>query len=298
VRILLVDEDPTWREALRAGLEKLGYEPLEFDDGEAAWAVHREQPADVVIAGRDMPGLDGRELARRIREQEGDTYTYVILLTNLADRSEVLRGMEAGADSYLTKPVDPFDLQTALIAAQRVTSLHRQLARYRVELERLNADLAELARTDSLTRLGNRLRLDEDLTELHWRSARYGWSYCLAICDLDRFKEYNDLHGHLAGDEALRNTAAAIAGATRRGDAVYRYGGEEFVLVLPEQTLDGAVVAVERVRAAVEARGPLTISAGVAAFRPDADEAGEDVLARADAALYRAKDEGRNRVAR
>jgi two-component system, cell cycle response regulator len=297
VRIIVVDDDPASRQDVLSGLDKLGYEAVEVADGEAAWAAYQEQRADVVICDRSMPGVDGLELVRRIRAGTEPEYTYVILLTPPAQRVQVLEGMEAGADGYLAKPVDAFDLQTAMIAASRVTSLHRQLARYRVELERLNADLAQLARTDALTRLGNRLRFDEDLTELHWRCARYGWSYCLAVCDLDRFKVYNDTHGHLAGDEALRRIAATVAAATRRGDGVYRYGGEEFVVILPEQSLEAGLAAAERIRTAVEEQGVLTISVGVADFRPDAGESEAQVLARADAALYRAKDEGRNRVA-
>jgi diguanylate cyclase (GGDEF)-like protein len=297
MRILVVDDDPSSRLDVCSALDKLGYDAVEADDGEGAWEAHSTQHADVVICDRAMPGVDGLELVRRIRASTDPEYTYVVLLTTVAERTAVLEGMEAGADEYLIKPVDPFELQTTMIAASRVTSLHRQLGRYRVELERLNADLAQLARTDALTRLGNRLRFDEDLAELHWRCARYGWSYCLAVCDLDHFKVYNDTHGHLAGDDALRQVAATIAAATRRGDGVYRYGGEEFVLVLPEQSLEAGLVAAERVRAAVEERGGVTVSIGVADFRPDAGETEDQVLARADAALYRAKDAGRNRVA-
>jgi diguanylate cyclase (GGDEF)-like protein len=244
-----------------------------------------------------MPGVDGLELSRRIRANADTEYTYVILVTEAGQRTEALAGMEAGADDYLTKPIDTFDLQTQMIAAQRVTGLHRQLARYRLELERLNADLAELARTDALTRIGNRLRLDEDLAELHWRCSRYGWSYCAAICDIDGFKRYNDSHGHLAGDDVLRQVAASIAAATRRGDGVYRYGGDEFVLVLPEQNLDSGLLVAERVREGVERATPLTVSVGLAAFEQERGESFEHILARADEALYRAKEAGRNRVA-
>jgi PleD family two-component response regulator len=141
------------------------------------------------------------------------------------------QGVGEGADDYLVKPVDLFDLRSRLIAAQRVTGLHAELARHR-------AEVAHLARHDPLTQLGNRRSLDEDLTVLHARSLRYGRSYGLAICDIDCFKAYNDTVGHQAGDRALAAVAATIARQVRAGDGVYRYGGEEFVLVLPEQTLD------------------------------------------------------------
>jgi two-component system cell cycle response regulator len=176
----------------------------------------------------------------------------------------------------------------------------------RAELDRHRAQLAHLARHDPLTGLGNRRSLQQDLGVLHARSQRYGRRFALAMCDLDRFKAYNDTHGHQAGDQALRAVAATIAQEVRGGDSVYRYGGEEFLVVLPEQTLATALVAVERVRSAVEglaipqpAAGPggrLTLSAGIAAFDPDEAITAEALLQQADAALYRAKAAGRNQL--
>jgi diguanylate cyclase (GGDEF)-like protein len=254
----------------------------------------------VLITDLLMPDIDGLELCRRVRADTRTGYTYIILVTVLGDRHDVVRGMEAGADDYLIKPVQLFDLQARLIAAQRVTDLHAELDRHR-------AELAHLARQDPLTGLGNRRSLQQDLAVLHARSQRYGRRFAVAMCDIDRFKAYNDTHGHQAGDQALRTVAATIAQELRGGDSVYRYGGEEFLLVLPEQTPDTALVAVERVRSAVQrlaipqpAAGPdgmLTLSAGIAAFDPDEAPTAEELLQRADAALYRAKAAGRNQLA-
>jgi two-component system chemotaxis response regulator CheY len=295
MQILVADDDRTSRLLIRAGLERLGHEPALTADGEEAWHAYQEGGADVLITDRSMPGIDGLELCRRVRAEPVGAYTYILLMTALDDRRLVLAAMEAGADDYLTKPVDPFDLQAGLVAAKRVTGLHRQLERYRVELERLNADLAELARRDALTGLGNRLRLDEDLAQLHWRCSRYGWTYTLAVCDLDNFKRHNDTYGHLAGDEVLRQVAGALKDSARRGDGVYRYGGEEFVVILPGQGLESGLAAGERLRAAVEAASPITMSVGVASFI-SSDEESASVLHRADDARYRAKQAGRNRV--
>ena len=297
MQILVADDDRTSQVLVRASLERLGHDPVLVDDGEAAWSHYRSEGADVLITDRVMPGIDGLELCRRIRAEPTGGYTYIVLMTGMADRAAVLAGMEAGADDYLTKPVDPFGLQAGLVAAERVTALHRQLERYRLELERLNADLADLARRDSLTGLGNRLRLDEDLTQLHWRTARYGWIYSVALCDIDHFKRHNDEHGHLAGDEVLRQVAAALSETARRGDGVYRYGGEEFVVVLPEQDHERALLAAERLRAVVEKTTCVTMSVGVACFESGRDHAPAGVLARADEAMYRAKQAGRNAVA-
>jgi diguanylate cyclase (GGDEF)-like protein len=300
MRILVVDDEPLSRLVVQAAVEQLGHAWTAAEDGEAGWQCFNQHKPDVLITDLLMPGIDGLELCRRVRADARAGYTYIILVTVLGDRQDVVRGMEAGVDDYLVKPVGLFDLQARLIAAQRVTDLHAELDRHR-------AELAHLARHDPLTGLGNRRLLQEDLEVLHARSQRYGRGFALAMCDIDRFKAYNDTHGHQAGDEALRTVAATIAGEVRGGDSVYRYGGEEFLLVLPEQSLDTALVAVERVRTAVArlaipqpAAGPdgmLTLSAGIAAFGPAEPTTAEELLKRADAALYRAKSAGRNRVA-
>ena len=304
MKILVADDDAVSRMVLVAALGGLGHDYLQASDGEQAWALFVAEQPHVVITDRMMPKLDGLELCRRIRADEFAPYTYVILTTALGAEADILAGMEAGADDYLTKPVDPFDLQTRLMAADRTTRLHRQLMRYRVELERLNADLAKVARTDSLTSAGNRRRLDEDLVGIHSRSRRHHWSYSVVMFDLDWFKAYNDTYGHLAGDDALRAVAHTLMHARRASDNVYRYGGEEFVVVLPDDA-GGAVVAAERWRTAVEelaiphVRSPfhvVTVSGGVATARDVAGVEPDAVVAHADNALYEAKLQGRNRV--
>jgi diguanylate cyclase (GGDEF)-like protein len=300
MRILVVDDEPLSRHVLQAAVEQLGHQWTAAENGQAAWQCFTQDKPEVLITDLLMPEVDGLELCRRVRADTRAGYTYIILVTVLGERQDVVRGMEAGADDYLIKPLQLFDLQARLIAAQRVTDLHAELDRHR-------AELAHLARHDPLTGLGNRRSLQEDLEVLHARSQRYGRRFALAMCDIDRFKAYNDTHGHQAGDKALRAVAATIAQELRGGDSVYRYGGEEFLLVLPEQTLDTALVAVERVRSAVQrlaipqpADGPggrLTLSAGIAAFDPGEAPTAQELLQRADAALYRAKSAGRNQLA-
>ena len=301
MRILVVDDEPLSRHVLQAAVEQLGHQWTAAQDGAAAWQCFNQDRPEVLITDLLMPEVDGLELCRRVRADTRAGYTYIVLVTVLGDRQDIVRGMEAGADDYLVKPLRLFDLRARLIAAQRVTDLHAELDRHR-------AQLAHLARHDPLTGLGNRRSLQEDLEVLHARSQRYGRGFALAMCDIDRFKAYNDTHGHQAGDQALRAVAATIAQELRGGDSVYRYGGEEFLLILPEQTLDTALIALERVRGAVErlaipqpaAGGPggiLTLSAGIAAFGPGEATTAEELLKRADAALYRAKSAGRNQLA-
>jgi two-component system chemotaxis response regulator CheY len=300
VKVLVVDDDLGSLLVAQATVRSLGHDCLTAADGQQAWETFRLHRPDVVITDRTMPGLDGLELCRRIRLHP-DGYTYVVLLTALGNPDDVLAGMSAGADDYLTKPLDPLALEARLLAGQRVSDLHIELSRARVELSRQ-------ARTDPLTGLRNRLSLADDLDELQRLSGRYGREYCVALCDVDFFKRYNDTYGHPAGDQALRVVAATLVEQLRDVDLVYRYGGEEFLVLLPEQTLDGAVPALERVRTAlirtgVEHRsglpiGRLTLSIGVARSGGEQEHDIRDLLAAADAALYRAKAAGRNQVCR
>ena len=303
--ILVADDDFGSRLVVDALLTGLGHRCRLAEDGDAAWRLFEEQPPDVIITDWLMPGVDGLELCRRIRARSGDAYTYVILVTSMGDRRDVLEGMQAGADDYLVKPVDPSALEATLVAARRVTALHEELRRSRVELERLNTELAGLASTDPLTGVRNRLAMETDLTTIHAGGVRYGSRYAIGLCDIDCFKAFNDTYGHPAGDEALRCVADTLVATLRQADAVYRYGGEEFLAILPEATPDSAIAAFERVRRAVAEQrlphiggpaGVITISAGVSAFGPGGEKTPEALLKEADVALYRAKDTGRNQV--
>jgi diguanylate cyclase (GGDEF)-like protein len=301
----VVDDEPTTALTVAAAVSALGHEVLVARDGREALDVYLAQAPDVVLTDRQMPGMDGMELCRRIREDDEGHTTYLILIAALGGREHVLEGMEAGADDYLVKPVDPFDLRLRLLVAGRVRQVHRELRATLAELGRANEVLQRLARTDRLTGVGNRLRFDEDLAMTATRARRYGRGYAVAMVDIDHFKVYNDTLGHAAGDEALQTVATAMAAQVRDGDGIYRYGGEEFVVLLQEADAAGAAVLGERLRVAVErlglpAPGPsptVTVSVGVAASAPGVAEEAASVVSRADGALYRAKAEGRNRLA-
>jgi diguanylate cyclase (GGDEF)-like protein len=288
MRILIADDEPGTRLLLTAAVQRLGHTAMVAEDGATAWTLYLAESPDVLISDWEMPGIDGTELTTRIRAHAGTKYTYVMVLTGRADQSAARATMHAGADELILKPLDTADLERRLIAAERVVALHRRLA--------------DDARHDSLTDLGNRRRLDEELAVLIARTERYGHRFALCMFDIDHFKQLNDTAGHLAGDQALRNVADALRSALRSGDSLYRYGGEEFVVTLPGQSSDGAMLAAERLRSAVEAMalphpagGSVTISAGVAVAEPAGITATE-LLAAADVALYRAKEQGRNRV--
>jgi two-component system, cell cycle response regulator len=307
LRILIAEDDAVSRTILKKAVEKFGHECLAAEDGERALELFRETPeVDVIISDWMMPGMDGPEFCRRVRAADNVWYTFFIFLTALGDKEHLLEGMRAGADDYLAKPLDREQLQVRLIAASRVNDLHRRLAEQRAELERLNTELFEVSRVDPLTKLGNRLRLREDLETLGAHAERYGHTFSALLCDIDFFKAYNDAYGHLAGDEVLEKVAAVFSRELRTGDLAYRYGGEEFLIILPEQDQRSATVAAERLRRNVEdlaifhgaktPPGALTISVGLAAISPGERKTVADLLKEADEALYGAKEAGRNRV--
>jgi diguanylate cyclase (GGDEF)-like protein len=247
-------------------------------------------------------------LCRRVRSDAGDRYIYIVLTTGLDHPEHILEGMGAGADNYLIEPVDLFAVQTRLVAAERVTALHGTLALTQAELERANFELMEQSRTDELTGLGNRRRMEEDLARTHARAMRVGRTYGVALFDIDHFKLYNDHYGHVGGDETLRRVAGSIDVVVRAGECAYRYGGEEFLLLMPDcRPTDSIFITGERIRrAVVEASIPhvarpsdpplVTLSGGVSCWTPGSPLSPLQVLQQADEALFQAKSDGRNRV--
>jgi diguanylate cyclase (GGDEF)-like protein len=238
LNILIVDDEPGTRLTVTAAVERLGHRAAQAADGVEAWTAFQRDRPQVVITDWDMPGIDGTELARRIRADNEPTYTFVMVLTGRADEHAAREAMRAGADDVLAKPLDPAELERKLIAAERVTSLHGRI-------------LSD-ARRDPITGVGNRLWLLEDLAALCARVERYGHAYCVAM-----FSAGDD-------DDALRAVGRALDGAIRSGDVMYRSGPHEFVVLLPEQALDTAMLATERLRhAAQESRPGSEISAGL-----------------------------------
>jgi diguanylate cyclase (GGDEF)-like protein len=306
VKVLIADDSAVPRLILEKTLASLGHETVSAADGQEAWDCFLRFQPDVVLSDWLMPGIDGIELCRRIRTHDADRYAYFVLLTAMTEVEHAVTAMTAGADDFMVKPLDRVALEATLIAARRVTELHDELRDQRSALERLNSLLHDESRRDPLTLLGNRLRLTEDLAATATRTDRHGHGQYLAMCDIDHFKRYNDRLGHPAGDEALRSVAQALAGAVRPGDMAYRYGGEEFVVLLRKGSVGTATAALEGIRAAVEdlamshpdnlPSGVVTISGGIAESSAARPIPVDEWLRRADVALYRAKALGRNRV--
>lgn len=318
MRVLVVDDEITNRVILRRCLERLGHECLTAADGEQGLSVVQTTEIDVVVSNWMMPGIEGPSLCAQLRALDQDHYIYFVLLSAYTDYAHRRLGLLAGADDYLTKPIDPAAIELRMIVASRTVAMHRALTARRVELEARSQQHFDEGRRDALTGVGNRLRMQEDLAALHSRMHRYGHRYSLALFDVDYFKRYNDAAGHLAGDAALRQVAAILRQQARLGDDIYRYGGEEFLIVFPEQDLDGAAIAANRMRCAIEAAAIphpgleppalLTVSVGIGCMQrdgapgpPPRDANGrfpglDEVMLRADRALYVAKGSGRNCV--
>lgn len=304
MHILIADDERVNQLVLKRALERLGHDCEVVANGEEAWNAYRDTHFDVVISDWMMPVLDGIDLCQRVREMGQEPYTYFVMVTSMDGRANLVAGMQAGVDDYITKPVDAEELRARLIAAERHVSLHRQLLDQRAELARLNKELYDFGRIDALTGVPNRQKMTEDLGRINDEIKRYGHSYAFALCDVDFFKRYNDTCGHQAGDVALRAVAQSLQRQNRASDMTYRYGGEEFLVVLPEQTPQGAAIGMERMRTTVERLGiphpgktppgVITFSCGISIFRHDSEGSVDDVLRQADDALYRAKEQGRN----
>jgi diguanylate cyclase (GGDEF)-like protein len=253
-----------------------------------------------------MPGLEGPELCRRIRARDDGLYTYIILLTARDSRTDRLEGLEAGADDFLTKPVDSAELVARLNVARRILTMQGELRaqsetlrELHASVERQNARLAELATTDGLTGLKNRRHFNEALDAAVALSGRREQPLSLILLDVDHFKAYNDTFGHPAGDDALRQVALVLAEGVRAYDVAARYGGEEFAVLLPATNAHDALAVSERLRQAIASRDwpfrAVSASFGIATTHAQVLYSGQ-LVAEADRALYLSKVRGRNRV--
>lgn len=306
MRVLVASDDMVAGRILEGALDGLGHEVRRVSDGDDAWAVIGELAPDVVLSDWIMPGLDGLQLCRKIRERAGEAYIYFVLVTAAERRANLDLATEAGIDDYLGKPIDLTELAMRLHVAERITALQRELAERNTELENTNRQLFEVGRRDGLTELWNRRQLREDLEQMTQISRRYHREISIGMCDVDHFKQYNDRHGHVQGDEVLRRIAEVLRSGSRATDRAYRFGGEEFIVTFPEVELAGALVAMTRLAGQVRelaiphpgagAREIVTISAGVTQFDPRVDTDVEAWLERTDRLLYAAKDAGRDQV--
>jgi len=298
VKILIADDSIVSRHLLEATLRKWGYEVMVACDGaEALELLQREGAPSLIILDWMMPGMTGVEVCRRIRQRDSEPYTYILLLTSKNEKEDLIEGMDAGADDYITKPFDQNELQVRLRAGIRLVDLQSQLLKAR-------EDLREQATRDSLTRLWNRSSILGELTRELARSEREARPLGVVIVDLDHFKQVNDTYGHLAGDAVLREAARRMQNGIRQYDSIGRYGGEEFLILFPSCSEEDCVAQADRLRKQLaqtemsvnDSLLRVTASFGVTIAMPGEVRTQEALIRKADEALYVAKRSGRNRV--
>jgi len=307
MKILIADDEYLSKTILSQTLTRLGHEVVTAADGVEAWERLRTESFPVAIIDWVMPGLDGLELCRRVRARGDEpVYTYVILLTAMSGRENRVLGYEAGADDFLSKPLDRGELMARIGVARRILDMQQELSHRSRQLERLNAELqrqyarlAEVADNDGLTGLKNRRHFRERLDAGFSLACRKRVPLSLAMIDVDHFKHYNDTFGHPAGDAALADIGRLLRENARENDLVARYGGEEFVVMFPATDGPDAYASCERFRSLIEAHDwplrPITASFGVATVSPRTVN-GMQLVDEADRALYASKRSGRNRV--
>jgi diguanylate cyclase (GGDEF)-like protein len=310
-RILVVDDEESLRTLLTEVLSDEGYHIDTAASGEEALSLFNNDPYPLVITDIRMGGMDGIELLQKLKARYEDTQ--VIVITSHASLETAVRALRSGAYDYLIKPFEDLDLITMLVnrALDKVrlivenSVLIEKLKINNEELEKVNNFFRELAIRDGLTGLYNHRYFQENLSVEIARSKRHEHTFSLVFIDVDHFKVYNDTYGHVDGDQVLKTIGSILGEMVRNSDHAYRYGGEEFVLLLPETPKEGAAIVAEKVCQEVEnypfhgretqPLGKLTISAGVATFPLDG-ETKREIIQSADAALYVAKANGRNMV--
>lgn len=296
MRVLIAEDSGPSRLVLEKTLRRWGYDVLSCRDGQQAWEeLGKRDAPQLAILDWMMPGFSGPEICKMVRERACEPYTYILLLTSRSEREDLIQGLESGADDYITKPFDQNELNVRLRTGLRILDLQAELVQAREALR-------EQAMRDALTGLWNRRSILEYLEKEQARARRERASVALILLDLDHFKAVNDQHGHLVGDDVLREAARRLSGSVRPYDGVGRYGGEEFLVVLPGCDATCLRSRAESVRLAFAEQSivlpgsllHVTASLGGTLFFPEEDVSSADLIRAADDALYAAKSAGRN----
>lgn len=298
MQVLIVDDDALSRKLLNKALTQIGYQVVEAKDGQEGWSVIEREPIRLVITDWIMPKMDGLDLARKIRTTELGRYVYIVILTGQKSLDNVVDGLNAGADDYLVKPFNLKELSARLMIAQRILALEQ-------ELKDAHEKMHDLAMHDELTGLWNRRAIYQFATAELIRAERELNPISFILLDIDHFKVVNDTHGHLVGDQALKLVAETIGAKVRPYDRVGRWGGEEFLVVLPMTDVEEVTTVAERIRIGIAEVGltlangnqiHVTVSLGATCTTLAGYASLDDLIHDADEALYQAKESGRNRV--
>lgn len=296
MNILIAEDDSISRHILTANVTKWGYNPIAVADGRAALKqMQQDDPPQLALLDWEMPEMNGLEVCQRVRQANSSSPSYIIILTGRSDAADIVRGLDAGANDYVSKPFNNDELHARIRTGKRMVDLQNEL------LAAKNA-LAHTATHDCLTGILNREGILDRLAIELERSRRNGKHIAIGLCDIDHFKQVNDTYGHQIGDAVLCGFSATIKNALRPYDAIGRFGGEEFLIIAPDYHNSETSSLFERLRARVEEQCTstsadnvsVTVSIGVVVS--DGHTAVDNLLATADKALYKAKNAGRNRV--
>jgi two-component system cell cycle response regulator len=297
LQVLVVDDSPFSRKLLEHALSEDPYLLLFAENGNEALQLFKQHQPAIVITDWMLPDSSGPELCERIRSEAPDSYTYIILLTSMTDKENIVKGLSSGADDYLTKPFDRGELLARIGVGRRTIGLHR-------EIDAKNKLLEEMAHTDPLTRLPNRRAIEEWAARQLRGAARHGFALWVVQADLDSFKNVNDNHGHDAGDQVLQKFAEVLKESTRASDISGRMGGDEFLLVMTHLDEKGIRLTVDRLREQFASLRfsfggkavSVTASFGITGFQGKEPPEFSKLVRQADKALYAGKRAGRNQV--
>ena len=305
--LLIVDDDTLARTILNLAMQQEGHQVVEADTGEECLALAQQQTRDMILLDAKMPKMDGFTCCAELKALLRDRCPPIIMITGLADQESVDRAFAVGAIDYVTKPIHMAVLRHRVRQVLREKELIHQLASINQQLAAANQELKQLAQIDGLTRLINRRYFEEMLGQEWRRLARQRQPLGIIFCDVDYFKQYNDLYGHQAGDFCLQDIGQLLKlSVMRPADMVARYGGEEFVVLLPETDAVGSECVAQRIHTnisnaaiphtASKVASVITVSMGVTATVPNLTENPKHLLEVADRALYLAKSIGRNQT--
>lgn len=293
MKVLIAEDEPISCRALEKSVTGWGYETVIAKNGKEAWEVLRKNEVRIAVVDWMMPGMDGIELCQKIRhdyQQKKSKYIYIILLTGKDQQGDMITGLSAGADDYITKPFSFLELKVRIQNGERVI--------------KVEDDQIELASYDSLTKVWNRKKILDFFKEELSRGRRENQATGVIIVDVDRFKNVNDSHGHFIGDEVLIEVVSRLKKCIRGYDKLGRYGGDELILVLPNCGLTHVKNIAERLRLSVcekkisTKKGLLDITISVGGISSDVslDASTDDLIQASDRALYSAKKRGRNKA--